>query len=225
MTGKAATRVVGALLAALLLGGCGGSSDGRAGGDPTPTEDAPRTPDGPSSEDEPADGQESDAAPEDPEATGDGDGGIGGLSATDLAWTQLMIPVNERLLPLLETVGERGENPDLRDHATGLVPRVQEEITALRALLEEAGVVYEDLHRGHNMPGMVTEEELSALDALDGAAFDEEAVAHLREFLEETASVSRSETDAGSHPGTIALAADLDRVRTEQIAELERVIG
>ncbi|UED83701.1 DUF305 domain-containing protein [Streptomyces profundus] len=220
MTGKAVTGVVGVLLAALLLGGCSSDGETAADADPTPTEDA-----GPSGDPAP-DAQESDAAPDDPgnpEATGDG--GVGGMSATDLAWTQLMIPVNERLEPLLEALGERGDDPGLRAYATDLVPQVQEETTALRALLAEAGVAYEDLHRGHNMPGMVTEEELTALDALDGAAFDEEALAHLREFLEQTAEVSRSEMDAGTHPGTIALAADLDRVRTEQLAELERVIG
>lgn len=215
-TARAASAALGlALAAALLLAGCGGDSAGDATESPgvaTPTPTAT-----------PSDAPVDEAAT--PTETPVDEAGAGGLSATDLAWVRLMIPVNEQLLPFLDALAERAEDPALAAFAADLVPGHEAELEALHALLSEAGVAYVNLHEGHNMPGMVTEDELAALAALDGPAFDEEALAHLDEHLTRTAEVSRAETEAGTDPATVALAADLDRARSTQSAELDRLTG
>ncbi|KAB8168650.1 DUF305 domain-containing protein [Streptomyces sp. 3MP-14] len=206
-----------ALGVALLATGCGGSS----GSDEPNASSTEGTSANETSGEEPG----AASPPPSPSASPSDNAGAGGLSATDLAWAQLMIPVNEQLLPFLDTVAERAEDPALRAFAADLVPGRQAELEALHALLAEAGVEYVNIHEGHNMPGMVTGEELAELAALDGPAFDEEALAHLDEHLTETAEVSRAETEAGTDPATVALAADLDRARSTQSAELDRLTG
>ncbi|RKN06127.1 DUF305 domain-containing protein [Streptomyces radicis] len=170
--------------------------------------------------------------PREPRATGDAASGtatdpaaVGTLNATDLAWIQLMIPVNDQLLPLLDDVAERGSDPAFREFAAGLAEQHRSELTELHALLDEAGVEYTNLHEGHDMPGMVTEDELTALAATEGAAFDREAKPHLREHLEQSARVSRSEAESGADADATALAAGLEEARADQLAELTALDG
>ncbi|MDT0264955.1 DUF305 domain-containing protein [Streptomyces sp. DSM 44915] len=148
--------------------------------------------------------------------------GAGGLSATDLAWAQLMIPVDELLLPFLDTLAERADDPALRALGAGLVPDYQAELEALHGLLTEAGVAYRNPHVGHDMPGMVTEEERDELLGLTGGDFDEAALAHLVEHLTRTAEVSRAQTAAGTDPAAVALAEELVLARDRHRAELDR---
>uniref|UniRef100_UPI00066D97AB DUF305 domain-containing protein n=1 Tax=Streptomyces sp. SBT349 TaxID=1580539 RepID=UPI00066D97AB len=150
---------------------------------------------------------------------------VGSLNPTDLAWIQLMIPVNDRMILMLDQVTERSPDPAFREFADELAANHRTELTGLHALLDAAGVEYVNLHEGHNMPGMVTEEELTGLAAAEGAAFDREAKAHLREHLEKSAEASRSEIESGADADATALAADLDATRAGQLADLERLGG
>ncbi len=153
----------------------------------------------------------------------DGAAATGGLSPTDLAWAQLMIPLNDRMLAMLDEVARRSPDAALRGFADALAASHRTELDRLHALLDDAGVTYTDIHEGHNMPGMVTEEELDDLIRLRGAAFDAEATAHLREHLEESGQVSRAERDAGTDDGATTLAAELAETRATQLDELARL--
>ncbi|ONK15003.1 DUF305 domain-containing protein [Streptomyces sp. MP131-18] len=210
MTLTPAARAAAALLAGLLLAGCGGSDGG-------PEEDAGAGTGPAAATDTGGTAGATEAAGE-PAAAGD-------LSPTDLAWAQLMIPMNDQLLPLLDEVTRRGSAPELREFAEELAAGHETELTGLHALLRDAGVTYTNVHEGHSMPGMVTDEELAALEGTRDEDFDREAMALVAEHLEQSARVSRSERDAGSAEAATALAADLDEARTGQLAELERLGG
>ncbi|MDT0447274.1 DUF305 domain-containing protein [Streptomyces johnsoniae] len=209
MTATPAARAAAALLAGLLLAGCGGSDGG------TDEEDAGT---GPAAATDTGGTAGATEAAGEPAAAGD-------LSPTDLAWAQLMIPMNDQLLPLLDEVTRRGSAPGLREFAEELAAGHETELTGLHALLRDAGVTYTNVHEGHSMPGMVTDEELAALEDTRDEDFDREAMALIAEHLEQSARVSRSERDAGSAEAATALAADLDEARTGQLAELERLGG
>ncbi|MBY8850095.1 DUF305 domain-containing protein [Saccharothrix longispora] len=146
--------------------------------------------------------------------------GTGGLSATDTAYAQLAIPQVESALPLLDLVAARSGDPAL----TALVAEVggghRAELARLRAVLADAGVAYLDEHRGHDMPGMITAEEVEAAGRLTGADFDARAGALLRAHFEESATVARAELAAGSDAALLALAGDLDAARRGYLAKL-----
>ncbi|MEO3753067.1 DUF305 domain-containing protein [Streptomyces sp. B6B3] len=186
------------------LTGCGGSAAGPG----------PAGPGGDATTGSASDGGASDAA---------GTGGAAGLSPTDLAWAQLMIPLNDRMLAMLDQVARHGRDPGLRGFADELAASHRTELGRLHALLDDAGVTYTNLHEGHNMPGMVTEEELDDLVRLRGAAFDAAARDHLREHLAESGQVSRAERDAGADDDATTLAAELADARVAQLDELARL--
>ncbi|WP_433236286.1 DUF305 domain-containing protein [Streptosporangium sp. CA-135522] len=147
----------------------------------------------------------------------------GGFNTTDTAWLQLMIPMNERVLPLLDLGAERGHDPAVRRLAARARNDHLTELERLRVMLTRTGLPPTNVHAGHDMPGMVTAADLTALRATGGAAFDRLFLDRLREHLQQSAMVSRSEQTAGADDDTRALAAAVERSRGAQLDLLGRV--
>ncbi|WP_020522315.1 DUF305 domain-containing protein [Catelliglobosispora koreensis] len=128
--------------------------------------------------------------------SGPGQGGSGegegeGFNGTDIAWIQLMIAMNEQVLPLLDlTTGE------LRTPAMTVRAGHVEELTRLKALRKQAGLSEVNLHAGHVMPGLVTEDDLRA-SATDKTRLVSEVIEHLEQRILLAKGVSSSGTSKG----------------------------
>ncbi|GAA4227946.1 uncharacterized protein (DUF305 family) [Streptosporangium album] len=140
----------------------------------------------------------------------------GGFNATDTAWLQLMIPMDERTLPLLDLGTERGHDPAVRRLAARIREAHLAELQRLRETLGRTGLPPTNVHEGHDMPGMVTAADLTALRAATGPSFDRLFAGHLREHLDQSSAVARSEQTAGADGDTRALAAAVERTRAAQ---------
>ncbi|MER6169752.1 DUF305 domain-containing protein [Streptosporangium sp. NPDC001681] len=139
-----------------------------------------------------------------------------GFNTTDTAWLQLMIPMDERTLPLLDLGAERGHDPAVRRLAARIRKAHLAELERLREMLGRTGLPATNVHEGHDMPGMVTAADLAALRKATGPAFDRLFADRLREHLDQSAAVARSEQTAGADEGTRALAAAVERARAAQ---------
>ncbi|WP_405396464.1 DUF305 domain-containing protein [Streptomyces microflavus] len=144
---------------------------------------------------------------------------------TDAAWAQLMTPMNEKALALLTLAADRATEPLLRAFATRLHSGQEAELGRLRPLLARMGLPDTDVHAGHDMPGMVTEADLEAARAAEGAAFDRLFLTGIRDHLRHSAQVSRSEITAGARADAKQLAAALVTAREAALTELEGLPG
>ncbi|MEW2188880.1 DUF305 domain-containing protein [Streptomyces microflavus] len=144
---------------------------------------------------------------------------------TDAAWAQLMTPMNEKALALLTLAADRATEPRLRAFATRLHSGQEAELGRLRPLLARMGLPDTDVHAGHDMPGMVTETDLEAARAAEGAAFDRLFLTGIRDHLRHSAQVSRSEITAGARADAKQLAAALVTAREAALTELEGLPG
>jgi uncharacterized protein (DUF305 family) len=150
-------------------------------------------------------------------------GTSGQLNPTDLAWLQLMIPMDERVLPLLDLGAAQGHSLAIRRLARQLRDAHVAELTRLRETLRLSGLPADNPHTGHDMPGMIIAAELTRLRAAEGAAFDALFTGHLDAHLRQSLSVTRSEQISGADPGVKALAAAIERTRTTQLSALPPV--
>lgn len=189
------------LLAALGLGGAAGCSSA--------ADSAPRT----------AEVRES--APGDSPAPS----GTASATPTDVGWVQLMTPMNQQAVKLLTLAAERAAEPRVRAFAVRLRTGHEAELTRLRPLLTRMGLPLTDVHAGHDMPGMVTEQDLEAAHAAEGPALDRLVLARVRDHLRQSARVSRSEITAGGRADARELARALVTAREGFLAELERLPG
>lgn len=142
------------------------------------------------------------------------------LGPTDAAWVQLMIPMIERALPMLDLAARRGSTPEVRELASSLATGHRADLERLRALHREAGLPEANPHEGHDMPGMVTQARLEAMRQARGAAFDRLFLAELRAHLTQSVTVTQGERRSGSDARALALAASLEHARTAQLGRL-----
>ncbi|MFI2779713.1 DUF305 domain-containing protein [Streptomyces sp. ALB3] len=140
--------------------------------------------------------------------------------ATDAAWVQLMIPMTGQAVVLLDLAAEKGHGPRLRSWAARLRSAQATELAGLRRLRDRMGLPDTDVHKGHDMPGMVTADDLDDARRTGGTAFDRLVVARIRDHLRQSQQVSRSETTAGSRAEAKARARALVTARGEQLADL-----
>ncbi|MFF4245544.1 DUF305 domain-containing protein [Streptomyces sp. NPDC001822] len=188
----AARRTATTLLLLVLLTSCAGTAgpEPGRGSGPPPTTASP-TPTG--------------------EPTGD---------PTDAAWVQLMIPMDEQALVLLDLAAREAAGPRLRSWAARLRTEHAVELAELRRLRDLMGLPDTDPHRGHDMPGMVTVQDLDDARAARGGAFGTLLVAQIHDHLRQSAEVSRAEVSAGTRAEARERAGDLVTARGGQLAAL-----
>ncbi|WP_032794579.1 DUF305 domain-containing protein [Streptomyces sp. W007] len=151
--------------------------------------------------------------------------GTASATPTDIGWVQLMTPMNQQAVKLLTLAAERAAEPRVRSFAVRLRTGHEAELDRLRPLLTRMGLPRTDVHAGHDMPGMVTEQDLEAAHAAEGPALDRLVLARIRDHLRQSAQVSRSEITSGGRADARALARALVTAREGFLAELERLPG
>ncbi|MEU8666802.1 DUF305 domain-containing protein [Streptomyces anulatus] len=151
--------------------------------------------------------------------------GTASATPTDVGWVQLMTPMNQQAVKILTLAAERAAEPRVRAFAVRLRTGHEAELSRLRPLSTRMGLPLTDVHAGHDMPGMVTEQDLEAAHAAEGPAFDRLVLARIRDHLRQSAQVSRSEITAGGRADARELARALVTAREGFLAELERLPG
>ncbi|MEV6930508.1 DUF305 domain-containing protein [Dactylosporangium sp. NPDC051485] len=142
------------------------------------------------------------------------------FGGTDIAWVELMIPMDEQLLPVLDLVRRRSSDQRLVALAGELQGVYDGELPRLRALSDQAGLPKDNPHKGHKMPGLVDADRLAALQSGPAASFDREAVECLREHLTQLAQLAASELSNGTSPTVKTLATQVRQTRTDAGAKL-----
>lgn len=142
------------------------------------------------------------------------------FNSTDLAYVELMIPMDAQLLRVLDLGQKQASAPALRSLATQVASGHRAEVAQLTAIRTRSGLPVRNPHEGHDMPGMMTEPEIDALGKLSGPAFDASFTKNLKEHLDQTTLLARSIANAGKDPETKKLGTAVIAGRTAQLKQL-----
>lgn len=142
------------------------------------------------------------------------------FNPTDLAWVELMVPMDEQLLRVLGLATRQAADPAVRKLAAQVSAGHRAELAQLVALRTEGGAPTTNLHEGHDMPGMMTEPEIVALSKTRGADFDRIFEKNLKEHLDQSIVVARGIATAGKEPAVKKLAASIETSRATQLKQL-----
>ena len=145
----------------------------------------------------------------------------GYFGGTDLAWVEITIAMDEQLLPLLALSKGRAANASVLAFSDAVREFTEQELTALRALHDQAKLPSTNPHEGMLMPGMVTPEQVTAAQAASGKAFDALLVQGVRAHLTQGTSLAGSEVKAGVEPRTLALAKQVLSTRAKAQAQIK----
>jgi uncharacterized protein (DUF305 family) len=139
-------------------------------------------------------------------ANGTASAATASFGGTDLAWIEINIAMNEELRPLLALVPTQGSGAEFKQVTGDFAAENDAELSALRALHDEAGLPAENPHKGMPMPGMVTPEIVAAARAKTGKTFDAYVTEQIRAHLKQGVSLAESEGKAGQEVRTKELA-------------------
>ncbi|MRG59347.1 DUF305 domain-containing protein [Agromyces sp. CFH 90414] len=169
--------------------------------------------------------------------SGDGHGAHGGASEpadasdasveasdADVMFAQMMIPHHEQALEMSAIVlAKPGLDAEVANLAGQIEAAQGPEIAQLEGWLEEWGAPREMPEgHGHEMDGMLSAEDLAALEAADSAAastrFLEQMIAH----HEGAVAMAEEQLESGTHQGALELARSIVDSQTD---EIERMRG
>ncbi|ASQ92956.1 DUF305 domain-containing protein [Streptomyces sp. 11-1-2] len=149
----------------------------------------------------------------------------GTFNSTDIGWIQLMIAMDDQTTVLLGLVPGHSSDTGVEKWAKPVAIAYRDELVQLRKLLARAGVPDTNPHQGHDMPGMVTEDELRTIKGTKGAAFDTLFLAAMRDHLDQAAKIAHSQRSAGADPAAKRLAASVEKTSLTWRARLPKGSG
>jgi uncharacterized protein (DUF305 family) len=144
----------------------------------------------------------------------------GSFNATDVAWLQLMISTTEQAVRLLESAPDKTADPRITRLSKSLSADHRAELQRLHDLLDRSGVPYVNVHEGHNIPGMVTTDELTAIAEAKGAAFDRLFAEHTRDYLKQSVLMAQGEQASGADADTKSFAAAMAKAHADELTRL-----
>ncbi|WP_129789732.1 DUF305 domain-containing protein [Promicromonospora panici] len=145
----------------------------------------------------------------------------------DMMFAQMMIPHHEQAVEMADAVlAKDGTNPEVTALATQIKEAQAPEIEQLGQFLDSWGAPRTAEHDGHDgMSGMMTEEDMQALDGATPPESDrlflEQMIAHHEGAVE----MAQTEIDEGSDAAAVEMAQTIVDTQTAEIATMEGLLA
>ena len=165
---------------------------------------------------------------------GDGDASAGDgeeHTSADVAFAQAMIPHHEQALQMVAMTEGRDLSPDFAHLTEHVHDAQQPEIETMSGWLEEWGEDVPGLHAHHHgmegmkgMAGMMTEDDLAALDAAGRSGFERMWLQMMIEHHEGAVEMARTEIAEGEYGPAVDLAESIVESQTHEIDEMRAML-
>ena len=159
-------------------------------------------------------------------ATGSPSATTSASNAADVTFAQMMIPHHEQAVAMSETVlAKDGVDSRILDLAQQIKAAQAPEITQLTAWLREWGADEGMSHMNHGDDGMMSDDDMRALDAASGGGagrlFVEQMIQHHTGAIE----MAKAEIADGENADAMAMAERIVTTQSEEIATIKQILG
>jgi uncharacterized protein (DUF305 family) len=156
----------------------------------------------------------------------------------DVTFAQQMIPHHQQAIEMSELAESRASSQEVKDLAADIEAAQGPEIDTMTGWLEEwdedvpdSGMSGMD-HSGHDMSsdgsgmaGMMSEEDMTALEAASGAEFDQMFLAMMIEHHEGAIEMAQTEQAEGEFEAAVELAAEIESAQTSEIETMQELLA
>ncbi len=164
---------------------------------------------------------------DDPSTVNVGDTTSADHNDADVTFAQLMIPHHSQAVEMARLAGDRAQDPEVKELATRIEGAQEPEIEQMQGWLEawgedpEARVMDGMKHGG---AGMMTDEDMSQLEAATGAEFDAMFLEMM--ILHHNGAVEMAETELaeGQFPEALELASAIEVAQEAEIGEMQQLL-
>lgn len=147
-------------------------------------------------------------------------------NGADVTFAQQRVPHHEQAVEMADLALDpaRGVSTEVVDLAQRMGTAQQPEIDELTGLLQEWGEDASSGHGGHDMAGMMTDEQMSQLADSAGATFDERWLQMMVEHHEGALEMAETEAADGQDADATALARTIVETQQAEIAEMKELL-
>ncbi|MEV0819873.1 DUF305 domain-containing protein [Nonomuraea rubra] len=142
----------------------------------------------------------------------------------DVMFAQMMIPHHEQAVEMADLASTRAADPEVKELAATIKAAQDPEIQTMKGWLTEWGKAAPEGGMGHDMPGVMSEEEMAKLEAAKGKEFDklfaEQMIAHHNGAIE----MARTEQSGGSNPQAKELAKTIETTQQAEVEQLRKIL-
>lgn len=178
-------------------------------------------------------------------ACGDSETGAGSpensadFNDADVTFAQAMIPHHQQAVAMAELADAQASSPEVKQLAAEIEAAQGPEIETMTSWLEEWGAEVPDSADGmdhgsmdgmegmdlEDMPGMMTDQQMSDLDEATGATFDRLFLTMMIAHHQGAVEMAETEISDGQNADAVALAEQIEATQTEEIATMQELLG
>ncbi|WP_280483975.1 DUF305 domain-containing protein [Nocardia farcinica] len=150
----------------------------------------------------------------------------GTFNDADVTFLQMMYPHHEQAVQMAELVPSRSQDQQVIDLAAGIKAAQQPEMTQIQSLLASAGKP--DPAGGamnHDMPGMMSPEQMSSLEAMSGPEFDKMWLQMMIDHHRGAVEMAQSEIASGTNSQAKQMAETIVATQQQEITQMETLLG
>lgn len=160
-----------------------------------------------------------------------------GHNSADVEFAQQMIPHHEQALEMAKLAPSRAESQAVKDLAADIEAAQDPEIQTMTGWLEDwdedvpddSGSMEGMDHGSGDMDsmgeGMMSEDDMSKLEAASGAEFDRMFLAMMIEHHEGAITMAKEEQTEGENPDAVKLAEQIESAQTEEIQTMRKLLA
>jgi uncharacterized protein (DUF305 family) len=146
----------------------------------------------------------------------------------DVAFAQDMIPHHRQAIEMATMAGSRTENADVRELASTITAAQQPEIDLMSGWLkswdEEVPEEMSGMDHSDGMPGMMSSDDMAALEKGSGEDFDRMFLTMMIEHHEGAIETAKTEEEDGAFADAIELARRIQKDQAAEIRTMEALL-
>ncbi|GAT71000.1 copper resistance protein [Planomonospora sphaerica] len=145
----------------------------------------------------------------------------------DVTFAQNMIPHHQQAVEMAEMAESRASDPEVKELAAKIKSAQDPEITTLTTWLAQWGkpVTPEAGHGGHDMSGMMDEEDMNKLMAAKGTGFDRMFCETMIDHHEGAIEMAKTEQAQGANPDAKEMAKTIETAQQAEIEQMNEILA
>ena len=164
-------------------------------------------------------------------SNGDGSDSSADFNDADVAFAQEMIPHHRQATEMAAMAASRTDNADILDLAEQISAAQDPEIETMTGWLEDWGQDVPESMEGmegmdhSGMSGMMSEDEMTALEDASDSRFDELFLSMMIEHHEGAVEMAQTEQEEGQNTAAVALAEQIEATQEAEISQMREMLG
>lgn len=163
-------------------------------------------------------------------ASSEGDGG-GDFNDADVTFTQSMIPHHKQAVEMATMAKAHASSTKVKQLAHKIEAAQGPEIETMRGWLKDWGKSESDGsmsgmdHGDSGMPGMMSDNDMTALNKATGPAFDKMFLTMMIGHHAGAIDMAKTEQSKGRNADAKTLAKDIEKAQNAEITEMKKILG